>query len=115
MINIKNDISDLYIQILNEWKQIREMKINKIMSSFLKSVYPDYNKLINDMNEDITIYVCGTCILNTKYKYYNYVYPKLREWFKKSNLKKELIKNVWHPKNWAKFKYLNPDTFDDEL
>jgi hypothetical protein len=39
----------------------------------------------------------------------------LREWFKKSNLKKELMKNVWHPKNWAKFKYLNPDTFNDEL
>jgi hypothetical protein len=36
---------------------------------------------------------------------------KLREWFKKSDLKRELIANLWHPKNYEKFKYYDPEMF----
>jgi hypothetical protein len=40
---------------------------------------------------------------------------KLREWFKKSDLKQELIANLWHPKNYEKFIYYDPEMFlDDE-
>jgi hypothetical protein len=39
---------------------------------------------------------------------------KLREWFKKSNLKKELIAKLWHPKNYEKFKYYDPEMFSEE-
>ena len=38
----------------------------------------------------------------------------LREWFKKSDLKKELIENLWHPKNYDKFKYYDPEMFLEE-
>jgi dephospho-CoA kinase len=39
---------------------------------------------------------------------------KLSEWFKKSNLKRELIANLWHPKNYEKFKYYDLDMFSNE-
>jgi len=39
---------------------------------------------------------------------------KLREWFKKSDLKRELIANLWHPKNCEKFKYYDPEMFSEE-
>jgi len=39
---------------------------------------------------------------------------KLREWFKKSDLKRELIANLWHPKNYEKFKYYDPEMFSNE-
>jgi len=39
---------------------------------------------------------------------------KYTEWFKKSTLKKELIEKLWHPKNYKKFKYYDPEMFDDE-
>ena len=38
----------------------------------------------------------------------------LSEWFKKSDLKKELIENLWHPKNYEKFKYYDPEMFLEE-
>lgn len=40
---------------------------------------------------------------------------KLQQWFKKSKLKEELMANVWHPKNFEKFKYLDPETFEEEF
>lgn len=40
---------------------------------------------------------------------------KLQQWFKKSELKQELMANVWHPKNFEKFKYLDPETFEEEF
>ena len=42
-----------------------------------------------------------------------YIRKRFQEWFKKSDLKKELMENVWHPRNWEKFKYLDPETFGD--
>ena len=36
---------------------------------------------------------------------------KLREWFRKSDLKRELIAKLWHPKNYEKFKYYDPEMF----
>jgi hypothetical protein len=39
---------------------------------------------------------------------------KLHEWFKKSDLKRELIAKLWHPKNYEKFKYYDPEMFSEE-
>jgi len=30
-------------------------------------------------------------------------------------LKEELMANVWHPRNFEKFRYLDPDTFCEEI
>lgn len=38
-----------------------------------------------------------------------YINEKISQYFK---LKEELMANVWHPKNFYKFKYLDPDTFE---
>ena len=38
-----------------------------------------------------------------------YINEKITQYFK---LKEELIANVWHPKNFDKFKYLDSDTFE---
>jgi len=43
----------------------------------------------------------------------NYIRKRFQEWFRKSSLKEELMANVWHPKNWEKFKYLDSETFED--
>ena len=45
----------------------------------------------------------------------NYIRRKFQEWFKRSELKAELMASVWHPKNFEKFKYLDPDTFGEEF
>ena len=39
---------------------------------------------------------------------------KLQQWFKKSALKEELISKLWHPKNFEKFKYYDPEMFENE-
>jgi hypothetical protein len=44
-----------------------------------------------------------------------YIRKRFQEWFRKSELKEELISKVWHPSNWEKFKYLDPETFGDEI
>ncbi len=44
----------------------------------------------------------------------NYIRKELQQWFKQSELKAELIATVWHPKNYEKFKYLDPETFGDD-
>ena len=43
-----------------------------------------------------------------------FIRKKFQEWFRRSDLKAELIANVWHPRNFEKFKYLDPETFKDE-
>ena len=43
-----------------------------------------------------------------------FIRKKFQEWFRRSDLKEELIANVWHPRNFEKFKYLDPETFGDE-
>ena len=57
------------------------------------------------------------------YKFLNNEFPlekdlffkkKLREWFKKSDLKQELIAKLWHPKNYEKFKYYDPEMFSED-
>jgi hypothetical protein len=44
----------------------------------------------------------------------NFIRNKLREWFRRSTLKEELIAKLWHPRNYNKFKYYDPDMFDSE-
>jgi len=43
-----------------------------------------------------------------------YIRKRFQEWFRKSDLKRELMENVWHPRNFWKFKYLDPETFENE-
>ena len=45
----------------------------------------------------------------------NYIRKRFQDWFRKSELKEELMANVWHPRNWEKFKYLDPETFDEDV
>ncbi len=42
-----------------------------------------------------------------------FIRKKFQEWFIKSDLKAEIIAAVWHSKNYKKFKYLNPELFED--
>jgi hypothetical protein len=43
----------------------------------------------------------------------NFIRKRFQEWFIRSDFKAELIATVWHPKNFKKFKYLNPELFED--
>ncbi len=44
----------------------------------------------------------------------NFFRKKLQQWFKTSALKEELIAKLWHPSNFEKFKYYDPEMFDNE-
>jgi hypothetical protein len=44
-----------------------------------------------------------------------FIRKKFQEWFRRSELKAELMANVWHPRNFEKFKYLDPETFGEEF
>jgi hypothetical protein len=43
-----------------------------------------------------------------------FIRSKFQEWFKRSKLKEELIAALWHPKNFEKFKYYDPEMFGNE-
>jgi len=43
----------------------------------------------------------------------NYLRELKRVEFRQSKLKEELMAIVWHPKNFEKFKYLDPEIFED--
>ena len=45
----------------------------------------------------------------------NFIRQRFQEWFRQSSLKEELMANVWHPKNFEKFKDLDPETFGEEF
>ena len=44
-----------------------------------------------------------------------FIRKKFQGWFRRSDLKAELMANVWHPRNFEKFKYLDPETFGEEF
>ena len=44
-----------------------------------------------------------------------FIRKKFQGWFRRSNLKAELMANVWHPRNFEKFRYLDPETFGEEF
>jgi hypothetical protein len=46
---------------------------------------------------------------------HNFIRKKLQEWFRKSELKEELMSYVWHPRYFEKFKYLDPEVFGELL
>ena len=51
---------------------------------------------------------------NTMYKSReNFIRKKHQEWFIKSSLKEELVAKLWHPRNFHKFKYYDPELFDE--
>jgi hypothetical protein len=43
----------------------------------------------------------------------NFIRKELSELFKKSELKEELMATIWHPKNFEKFKYWDPELFEE--
>jgi hypothetical protein len=45
----------------------------------------------------------------------NFIRKKMQQWFTKSELKEELMASVWHPRNFEKFKYLDPETFGEDI
>ena len=57
------------------------------------------NLSLNEMNKSREKYICF----------------RFQEWFKRSELKAELMASVWHPRNFEKFKYLDPETFGEEF
>ena len=44
-----------------------------------------------------------------------FIRKKFQGWFRRSDLKAELMANVWHPRNFEKFKYLDPETFGEDF
>jgi hypothetical protein len=40
---------------------------------------------------------------------------QFQKWFKRSELKTELMTAVWHPRNFEKFKYLDEETFGEDF
>ena len=44
-----------------------------------------------------------------------YIRERFQEWFKRSELKAEIMANVWHPRNFWKFRYLDPETFGEDF
>lgn len=45
----------------------------------------------------------------------DYIRKKFQEWFKRSTLKEELMAKLWHPNNFEKFKYYDPETFGEDF
>jgi hypothetical protein len=41
----------------------------------------------------------------------NYIRKRFQRHFMSCGLAEELIANVWHPRNFEKFQYLDPETF----
>jgi hypothetical protein len=45
----------------------------------------------------------------------NYIRKRFQKHFMSSGLAEELMANVWHPRNFEKFKYLDLETFGEEI
>lgn len=96
--NIKNMLNDNKIKILykNEYlEEINELikSSNELIDYFIKNVHMNIFK-----NYELLYYII-------KYK---------QQEVKISKFKEELMANVWHPRNFEKFKYLDPETFGDD-
>ena len=84
---------------------------NKIKILYKNTYFEEINELIKSSNQLIDYFMMNFyennelfyCIM--KYK---------NEQFKYSKLKEELMANVWHPRNFNKFRYLDPEKFDFE-
>jgi hypothetical protein len=55
-----------------------------------------------------------TIVLKIYENFADKIRKDLQDKFKKSPLKEELMAVVWHPRNFEKFKYLDPEEFGDE-
>jgi hypothetical protein len=45
----------------------------------------------------------------------NYIRKCFQKHFMSCGLAEELIANVWHPRNFEKFQYLDPETFENDF
>jgi hypothetical protein len=41
----------------------------------------------------------------------DFIRKQLQRWFITSPVRRQLMESVWHPRNFQKFKYLDPETF----
>lgn len=73
------------------------------------------NELLFTVYSSRTDLKMPTVALNSYNEYGKKKREELQQQFKKSKLKEELMANVWHPKNFEKFKHLDPDTFGEEM
>ena len=104
-----------YLNYFNYNSMIESISVmlndNKIKMLYKNIHFEEINELIKSSNQLIDYFMMNFyennelfyCIM--KYKH---------EQFKYSKLKEELMANVWHPRNFNKFKYLDPETFDFE-
>ena len=96
--NIKNILNDNKIKILYKNEYLEEI-----------------NELIKSSN-DLIDYFIGNVYMNIfkNYELLYYIIKYKQQEVKISKFKEELMANVWHPRNFEKFKYLDPETFGDE-
>lgn len=96
--NIKNMLNNNKIQILYKNKYLEEI-----------------NELIKSSN-DLIDYFIGNIDMNIfkNYELLYYIIKYKQQEVKISKFKEELMANVWHPRNFEKFRYLDPETFGDE-
>ena len=75
----------------------------------------DYWTAINSTNDNIDWNIMELIDIYYQEQQQTFIRRKFQEWFRRSDLKAELMANVWHPRNFEKFRYLDPDTFCEEI
>lgn len=104
-----------YLNYFNYNTMIQNINImlidNKIKILYKNKYFEEINELIKSSNQLIDYFIMNF-YKNNELLYYIIKYKQ--EQFKISKLKEELMANVWHPRNFDKFKYLDPETFDYE-
>jgi hypothetical protein len=96
--NIKNMLNDNKIKILYKNEYLEEI-----------------NELIKSSNDLIDYFISNVNMnIFKNYELLYYIIKYKQQEVKISKFKEELMANVWHPRNFEKFKYLDPETFGDE-
>ena len=96
-----------YKKINDEWeKQMKETELNMSMFWMYLCANPSITYVTVKSDGSLTFFTVDE-------KKEMFFRKKLREWFKKSDLKRELIAKLWHPKKYKKYKYYDPEMFSD--
>lgn len=77
-----------------------------------------HNQICNDLKKRKVLIIPKGFIISyvwsVKYQYVMWLLNiKMTNWFDRIPLYKELISVVWHPRNFQKFPFLDPEIFDD--
>lgn len=108
------DYENLSSHLNITWEIIRANP-DKPWSYYHLSQNPNINWEIVEANSDKSwnyFHLSGNAMPTARE---DFIRRKFCEWFKRSVLKEELIANVWHPRNFEKFKYLDSETFGEEF